>query len=103
MRRFDKPPSLTACVWLRRSTAKQMMFGALLLLWSWKPTQVLQVNADLVHPSGERFTEHHARVAVEADFLERRRAVLAARRHFADADFVANHLDGLLALDHTAG
>ena len=99
MRRFDK-----ACVVTTLHRKADDVRGALLLLllWSWKPTQVLQVNADLVHPSGERFTEHHARVAVEADFLERRRAVLAARRHFADADFVANHLDGLLALDHTA-
>lgn len=47
-----------------------------------KLTQVLQVNADLVHPSGKRFAQHHTRVAVEADLLEGRLAVLSARRHF---------------------
>ena len=63
-------------------------------------TQVLEVDPDLVHAAGEGPAEHDRRLAVEAEALELRAALLAARRHLAHADLVAHHLDRFLAVDH---
>lgn len=66
-----------------------------------KVTQVLQVHPDLMHAPRMRETQNHAYVGlfVVADQLECRRTALALAGHLAHADFVADHLDGLIALD----
>lgn len=66
-----------------------------------KVTQVLQVHPDLMHAPRMRETQDHAYVGlfVVADQLECRRTALALAGHLAHADFVADHLDGLIALD----
>ena len=61
-------------------------------------TQVLQVDPDLVHASGEGAAEDDGRLAVEAEALELGAALLAARRHLAHPDLVAHHLHRLHAL-----
>lgn len=54
-----------------------------------------------MHASRMRETQDHAYVGlfVVADQLECRRTALALAGHLAHADFVADHLDGLIALD----
>ena len=56
------------------------------------------MNPDLVHPAGEGPAEHHARLPVEVHALELGAALLAARRDFAHANLVADHLHRLAAL-----
>lgn len=55
-----------------------------------------------MHATGQRLAEHDTRLAVVAELLELGEAVLALGRHFAHADLVADHLDGLFALDDLA-
>jgi hypothetical protein len=66
-------------------------------------TEILKMNSDLMHATGERFTEHDTRFAVVAELLECRRTIFAFWRHLAHTDFVAYDLDGLLALVNAAG
>ena len=61
-------------------------------------TQVLEVDPDLVHASGEGPAEDDGGLAVEAEALELGAALLAARRHLTHADLVAHHLHRLHAL-----
>lgn len=60
------------------------------------------MNSNLMHSAGEWFTEDNTRLAVVAQLLERRRTFFALRRHFANTDFVAHHLDGLFTFDAAA-
>jgi len=53
-----------------------------------------------MHSSSEWFTKDDTRPAIEAELLERRCAILAFRRHFANTNLVADHLDGLFAFNH---
>lgn len=68
-----------------------------LFLEHYELTQILQMHSDLVHPAGLRSAQHDASVClfIVAQSLEYGRAVLAFRRHFADTDLVAHHLDWL--------
>lgn len=66
-------------------------------------TEILKMNSYLMHAAGERFTEHDARLAIEAELLECRRAVLALWRHLTHANFVADNLNRLLALQNAPG
>lgn len=70
-----------------------------------KLTQVLKMHSDLMHPSSLRLAKHDTGIAgsVVPQSLEHRRAVLAFRRHLADADFVAHHFDRLQAFDLITG
>lgn len=56
---------------------------------------------DLVHASRVRKAQDHADVGllVVADQLECRRTVFALAGHLAHAYLVADHLDGMIALD----
>lgn len=60
------------------------------------------MDADLVHATSQRLTQHHAGRAVVAELLELGEAVFALGRHLAHADLVADHLDGLFTLDDLA-
>jgi hypothetical protein len=60
-------------------------------------TKILQVDSDLVHAASVRLAEDNAGGSVEFEFLEGGAAVLALGRHFAHANLVADHLDGLRA------
>lgn len=50
-----------------------------------------------MHAASVRLAEDDAGASVEVEFLEGGAAVLALGRHFAHADLVAHHLDGLRA------
>lgn len=60
------------------------------------------MHPNLMHPSRERPAEHNARLSVEAESFEFRAALLAVRRHLANADFVADHFNRLRALGTTS-
>jgi len=55
------------------------------------------VDSDLVHATSVRLAEDDAGLSVEFEFLEGGAAVLALGRHFAHADLVADHFNGLRA------
>ena len=59
------------------------------------------MDPDLVHSSGERSAEDYTGSAVVIKPFELGAALLAARRDFAHANLVADHLHRLSALCHT--
>lgn len=40
-------------------------------------TEILKVNSNLMHTTGERFTEHNTRLAIKSELLECRCAIFA--------------------------
>lgn len=57
------------------------------------------MNSDLVHATCEWFAENDTGCSIEAKFLELCQTILAFGRHFADTNFVADHLNRLRTLD----
>lgn len=66
------------------------------------PTQILQVHSYLMHATGERLAQHHASVTILGQLLEGCGAILALLRYLANANLVADHLNGFLTLHDTA-
>lgn len=65
-------------------------------------TQILQMNANLMHTASEWLAKNHAGFAIETKLLKNSGAILAFRRHFAYTNFIANHFDWFLAFDRAA-
>lgn len=57
------------------------------------------MHANLMHAAGARLAQHHAGLAIVAESLERRGAILAFGGYLAHANLVADHLNGLRTLD----
>ena len=68
-----------------------------------KLTQILQMDSDLVHASGERSADDDAGAVAVVQSLELRAALLAVRTDLAHADLVAHHLHRLGAFHDAPG
>lgn len=60
-------------------------------------TEILKVNSNLMHATGERFTEHNTRLAIKSKLLERRCAIFALWWYFTHSNFIAYNFDRFLA------
>ena len=66
-------------------------------------TEVLEMDADLVHAARVRPAADHRGLAVVGQALELGATFLALGRDAAHADFIADHFDGLVARHRFAG
>lgn len=57
------------------------------------------MDSDLMHSTGEWLAKDDTRLAVVPELLEFGQAIFALRRNFANPDLVADHFNGLQALD----
>lgn len=55
-----------------------------------------------MHATGERLTQHHAGVTILGQLLEGCGAIFSLLRYLANANLVADHLNGLLTLHDAA-
>lgn len=63
-------------------------------------TEILKVNSNLMHTTGERFTEHNTRLAIKSELLECRCAIFALWWYFTHSNFIAYNFDRFLAFQH---
>lgn len=63
-------------------------------------TEILKVNSNLMHATGERFTENNTRLAIKSKLLESRCAIFAFWWYFTHSNFIAYNFDRFLAFQY---